>query len=136
MGNYANRFSHFVKTASLYDNRLKRDLSPQVKLTRIMELIEKAQSVNLKLGGVSAVRVARGEVLRAEAIAAMWATYYNVLKYVNSMSDESWNNYRLNGATGEFESDSVAFWGDGFEEYVGAELHGSNSVTKVVRYDD
>ena len=136
MGNYANRFSHLVKTASDLDNRLKRDLSPQVKLSRIMDLIEKAQNVNLKLGGVRAERVARGEALRAEAIAAMWAIYYNVLKYVRSTEDESWNNRQFNNATGTWESDNVAFWGDGFEDYVGAELHGSNSVTKVVRYDD
>ena len=131
-----NRFAHFVKTASDLDNRLKRDLSPQVKLSRILDLIEKAQNVNLKLGSPAKSYLIRSEELRAEAIAAMWDIYYNVLKYVNSMRDESWNNYRLNNSTGEFESDTVAFWGDGFEEYVGAELHGSNSVTKVVRYDD
>ena len=91
-----NRFAHFVKTASDLDNRLKRDLSPQVKLSRIMDLIEKAQNVNLKLGGVRADRVARGEVLRAEAIAAMWAIYNNVLKYVRSTEDESWNNRQYN----------------------------------------
>ena len=131
-----NRFAHFVKTASDLDNRLKRDLSPQVKLSRILDLIEKAQNVNLKLGSPAKSYLIRSEELRAEAIASMWDIYYNVLKYVNSMRDESWNNYRLNNSTGEFESDTVAFWGDGFEEYVGAELHGSNSVTKVVRYDD
>lgn len=131
-----NRFAHFVKTASDLDTRFMRDLSPQVKLSRIMDLIEKAQNVNLKLGGVRADRVARGEVLREEAISAMWAIYYNVLKYVRSTEDESWNNRQFNNATGTWESDSVAFWGDGFEDYVGAELHGSNSVTKVVRYDD
>ena len=131
-----NRFAHFVKTARDLDTRFMRDLSPQVKLTRIMDLIEKAQNVNLKLGGVRADRVARGEVLRDEAIAAMWDIYYNVLKYVRSTEDESWNNRQFNNATGTWESDNVAFWGDGFEDYVGAELHGSNSVTKVVRYDD
>jgi len=131
-----NRFAHFVKTASDLDNRLKRDLSPQVKLSRILDLIEKAQNVNLKLGSPAKSYLIRLEELRAEAIASMWDIYYNVLKYVNSMRDESWNNYRLNNSTGEFESDTVAFWGDGFEEYVGAELHGSSSVTKVVRYDD
>ena len=136
MGNYANRFSHLVKTASDLDNRLKRDLSPQVKLSRIMDLIEKAQNVNLKLGGVRAERVARGEALRAEAIAAMWDIYYNVLKYVRTTEDESWNNYRYDNATGEGSSDPVTHYGDCFEDYVGAELHGSNSVTKVVRYDD
>ena len=131
-----NRFAHFVKTASDLDTRFMRDLSPQVKLSRIMDLIEKAQNVNLKLGGVRADRVARGEVLRSEAIAAMWDIYYNVLKYVRSTEDESWNNRQYNNATGTWESENVAFWGDGFEDYVGAELHGSNSVTKVVRYDD
>jgi len=131
-----NRFAHFVKTASDLDNRLKRDLSPQVKLSRIMDLIEKAQAVNLNLGSPAKSYLIRSEELRAEAIAAMWDIYYNVLKYVRSTEDESWNNYRLNNATGEFESDNVAFWGDDFEDYVGAELHGSNSVTKVVRYDD
>ena len=131
-----NRFAHFVKTASDLDTRFMRDLSPQVKLSRIMDLIEKEQNVNVKLGGVRADRVARGEVLREEAISAMWAIYYNVLKYVRSTEDESWNNRQFNNATGTWESDSVAFWGDGFEDYVGAELHGSNSVTKVVRYDD
>ena len=131
-----NRFAHFVKTASDLDNRLKRDLSPQVKLSRIMDLIEKAQAVNLNIGRVRAERVARGEALRAEAIATMWDIYYNVLKHVRSTEDESWNNRQFNNATGTWESDSVAFWGDGFEDYVGAELHGANSVTKVVRYDD
>tara|TARA_R110000744_G_scaffold48135_1_gene105490 strand:- start:598 stop:1005 length:408 start_codon:yes stop_codon:yes gene_type:complete len=131
-----NRFAHFVKTASDLDNRLKRDLSPQVKLSRIMELIEKAESVNLKLGSPAKSYLIRSEELRAEAIEAMWAIYYNVLKYVRSTEDESWNNRQFNNATGTWESDNVAFWGDGFEDYVGAELHGSNSVTKVVRYDD
>ena len=131
-----NRFAHFVKTARGVDSVLSKRLSPQVKLSRIMDLIEKAQNVNLKLGGVRAERVARGEALRAEAIAAMWDIYYNVLKYVRSTEDESWNNRQFNNATGTWESDNVAFWGDGFEDYVGAELHGSNSVTKVVRYDD
>ena len=131
-----NRFAHFVQTARGVDSLLSKRLSPQVKLTRIMDLIEKAQNVNLKLGGVRADRVARGEVLRAEAIAAMWDVYNNVLKYVRSTEDESWNNRQYNNATGNWESENVAFWGDGFEEYVGAELHGSNSVTKVVRYDD
>ena len=131
-----NRFAHFVKTASDLDNRLKRDLSPQVKLSRIMELIEKAESVNLKLGSPAKSYLIRSEELRAEAIAAMWGIYYNVLKYVRSTEDESWNNRQFNNATGTWESDNVAFWGDGFEDYVGAELHGSNSVTKVVRYDD
>ena len=131
-----NRFAHFVKTASDLDNRLKRDLSPQVKLSRIMDLIEKAESVNLKLGSPAKSYLIRSEELRAEAIAAMWAIYYNVLKYVRSTEDESWNNRQFNNATGTWESDNVAFWGDGFEEYVGAELHGSSSVTKVVRYDD
>tara|TARA_B110000902_G_scaffold250235_1_gene309215 strand:- start:109 stop:516 length:408 start_codon:yes stop_codon:yes gene_type:complete len=131
-----NRFAHFVKTASDLDNRLKRDLSPQVKLSRIMDLIEKAESVNLKLGSPAKSYLIRSEELRAEAIEAMWAIYYNVLKYVRSTEDESWNNRQFNNATGTWESDNVAFWGDGFEDYVGAELHGSNSVTKVVRYDD
>ena len=131
-----NRFAHFVKTASDLDNRLKRDLSPQVKLSRIMDLIEKAESVNLKLGSPAKSYLIRSEELRAEAIAAMWDIYYNVLKYVRSTEDESWNNRQFNNATGTWESDNVAFWGDGFEDYVGAELHGSNSVKKVVRYDD
>ena len=136
MGKYVNRFSHFVKTARGVDSLLSKRLSPQVKLTRIMDLIEKAQNVNLKLGGVRADRVARGEVLRGEAIATMWDICYNVLKHVNSTEDESWNNYRYDNATGEGSSDPVTHYGDCFEDYVGAELHGSNSVTKVVRYDD
>ena len=131
-----NRFAHFVKTARGVDSVLSKRLSPQVKLSRIMDLIEKAQAVNLNVGRVRAERVARGEVLREEAISAMWTIYYNVLKYVRTTEDESWNNRQFNNATNTWESDNVAFWGDGFEDYVGAELHGSNSVTKVVRYDD
>ena len=131
-----NRFAHFVQTARGVDSLLSKRLSPQVKLTRIMDLIEKAEAVNLKLGSPAKSYLIRSEELRAEAIAAMWDIYYNVLKYVRSTEDESWNNRQFNNATGTWESDNVAFWGDGFEDYVGAELHGSNSVTKVVRYDD
>ena len=131
-----NRFAHFVQTARGVDSLLSKRLSPQVKLSRIMDLIEKAQAVNLNVGRVRAERVARGEVLREEAISAMWAIYYNVLKYVRTTEDESWNGYRYDNATGEGSSDPVTHYGDCFEDYVGAELHGSNSVTKVVRYDD
>lgn len=131
-----NRFAHFVKTARGVDSTLSKRLSPQVKLSRIMDLIEKAQAVNLNLGSPAKSYLIRSEELRAEAIATMWDIYYNVLKYVRSTEDESWNNYRYDNATGEGSSDPVTHYGDCFEDYVGAELHGSNSVTKVVRYDD
>ena len=53
------------------------------------------------------------------------------------MSDESWNNGMYNNATGEMEYDNVYFYGSSNEldEYVGSELSGENSVTKVVRYE-
>ena len=94
MAKYVNRFSHFVKTARGVDSLLSKRLSPQVKLTRIMDLIEKAQNVNLKLGGVRADRVANGEILKAQAIEILEYVVNNhatVKRFVNGLYILRWN---------------------------------------------
>ena len=132
-----NRFSGLIYKCKNLSYASVRNKSPETRLRLIMDNIEKINAVNLSLGNAKKSEVAVTEGLRGEAIAKCWEYYNMVLSRVDSMSDESWNNGMYNNATGEMEYDNVYFYGTSNEldEYVGSELSGENSVTKVVRYE-
>ena len=132
-----NMFSKLVNKCKNLSYASVRTKSPETRLRLIMNNIEKINAINVAVPGTAKARVARSEELREIAIAKCWEYYNMVLKRVDSMSDESWNNAMWNSEKGEMEYDNVYFYGSSNEldEYVGSELSGENSVTKVVRYD-
>ena len=132
-----NRFSGLIYKCKNLSYASVRNKSPETRLRLIMDNIEKINAVNLSLGNAKKSEVAVTEGLREEAIAKCWEYYNMVLSRVDSTKDESWNNAKWNSAKGVMEYDNVYFYGTSNEldEYVGAELSGENSVTKVVRYD-
>ena len=132
-----NMFSKLVNKCKNLSYASVRTKSPETRLRLIMNNIEKINAINVAVPGTAKARVARSEELRAEATAKCWEYYNMVLKRVDSMSDESWNGGVWNSEKGEMEYDSLYFYGSSNEldEYVGSELSGENSVTKVVRYE-
>ncbi len=132
-----NRFSGLIYKCKNLSYASVRNKSPETRLRLIMDNIEKINAVNLSLGNAKKSEVAVTEGLREEAIAKCWEYYNMVLSRVDSTKDESWNGAKWNSAKGVMEYDNVYFYGTSNEldEYVGAELSGENSVTKVVRYD-
>ena len=132
-----NMFSKLVNKCKNLSYASVRTKSPETRLRLIMNNIEKINAINVAVPGTAKARVARSEELRAEATAKCWEYYNMVLKRVDSMSDESWNGGVWSSEKGEMEYDSLYFYGSSNEldEYVGSELSGENSVTKVVRYE-
>ena len=132
-----NMFSKLVNKCKNLSYASVRTKSPETRLRLIMNNIEKINAINVAVPGTAKARVARSEELRAEATAKCWEYYNMVLKRVDSMKDEAWNGGIWNSEKGEMEYDSLYFYGSSNEldEYVGSELSGENSVTKVVRYE-
>ena len=134
---YNNMFSKLVNKCKNLSYASVRTKSPETRLRLIMNNIEKINAINVAVPGTAKARVARSEELRSEATAKCWEYYNMVLKRVDSMKDEAWNGGVWNSERGEMEYDNVYFYGSSNEldEYVGSELSGENSVTKVVRYE-
>jgi len=134
---YNNMFSKLVNKCKNLSYASVRNKSPETRLRLIMNNIEKINAINVAVPGTAKARVARSEELRSEATAKCWEYYNMVLKRVDSMKDEAWNGGIWNSEKGEMEYDSLYFYGSSNEldEYVGSELSGENSVTKVVRYE-
>ena len=133
-----NRFSGLIYKCKNLSYASVRNKSPETRLRLIMDNIEKINAIDLTLGyRVDKNKAAVTEGLREEAIAKCWEYYNMVLSRVDSTKDESWNGAKWNSAKGVMEYDNVYFYGTSNEldEYVGAELSGENSVTKVVRYE-
>jgi len=134
---YNNMFSKLVNKCKNLSYASVRNKSFETRLRLIMNNIEKINAINVAVPGTAKARVARSEELRSEATAKCWEYYNMVLKRVDSMKDEAWNGGIWNSEKGEMEYDSLYFYGSSNEldEYVGSELSGENSVTKVVRYE-
>ena len=135
--NTKNRFSKLVNRCKVLSYASARTKSPETKMRLIMNCVEKINAIDLSLGNAKKSEVEVTESLRGEAIAKCWEYYAKVLKFVDSTKDESWNGAVWNSAKGEMEYDNIYFYGSSNEldDYVGAELSGSNSMTKVIRYD-
>ena len=134
---YNNMFSKLVNKCKNLSYGSVRNKSPETRLRLIMNNVEKINAININVSGVNKARIARSEELRVAAVAKCWEYYNMVLARVDSMKDEAWNGGVWNSAKGEMEYDNVYFYGSSNEldEYVGSELSGENSVTKVVRYE-
>jgi hypothetical protein len=134
---YNNMFSKLVNKCKNLSYGSVRNKSPETRLRLIMDNVEKINAINVAVPGTAKARIARSEELRVAAVAKCWEYYNMVLARVDSMKDEAWNNAMWNSAKGEMEYDNVYFYGTSNEldEYVGSELSGENSVTKVVRYE-
>ena len=132
-----NRFSGLIYKCKNLSYASVMNKSPETRLRLIMDNIEKINAVNLTLGNAKKSEIVVTEGLREEAIAKCWEYYNMVLARVDSAKDESWNGAVWNSAKGVMEYDNVYFYGTSNEldDYVGAELSGSNSMTKVIRYD-
>ena len=130
-----NRFTKLINKCKNLSYASMRTASPETKMRLIMNNIEKINAVNVELGTSDAVVIERLSRLREEAIAKCWEYYNMVLKRVDSTKDESWNNAKWNSSKNAFDYDEVYFYGDCFEDFIGAEMSGENSMTKVVRYD-
>ena len=112
-------------------------IPPQVALTRIINLAEKAQKYQhtYKKDGVSyddnrPYRKEAQESQRNKILARIWAAYEVVLNNEvmhpsKSGKDESWNNATRDTETGKWVSDPVQFFDhQTLEEVVGDELYG------------
>ena len=134
---YNNMFSKLVNKCKNLSYGSVRNKSFETRLRLIMNNVEKINAININVSGVNKARIARSEELRVAAVAKCWEYYNMVLARVDSMKDEAWNNAMWNSEKGEMEYDNVYFYGSSNEldEYVGSELSGENSVTKVVRYE-
>ena len=132
-----NMFSKLVNKCKNLSYASVRTKSPETRLRLIMDNVEKINAINVAVPGTAKARIARSEELRVAAVAKCWEYYNMVLARVDSTKDESWNNAMWNSEKGEMEYDSLYFYGSSNEldEYVGSELSGENSVTKVVRYE-
>jgi hypothetical protein len=134
--NTKNRFTKLINKCKNLSYASMRTASPETKMRLIMNNIEKINAIDLTLGyRVDKNKVAVTEGLREEAIAKCWKYYSMVLNRVDSTKDESWNNAKWNSSKNAFDYDEVYFYGDCFEDFIGAEMSGENSMTKVVRYD-
>ena len=120
---------------SSYITRTK--IPPQVALTRIMNLAEKAQNyvrtkvVNGKSYEIKTpADVSATESQRKKILDRIWKAYEVVLKNEvmhpsKTGQDESWNNATRDTNTGKWVSDPVQFFDDKtLEEVVGDELYG------------
>ena len=120
---------------SSYITRTK--IPPQVALTRIMNLAEKAQNyqhMRTDRHGKSVpdnrpVNEERRESQRAKVLARIWKAYEVVLNNEvmhpsKAGKDESWNNAKQDSETKKWVSDPIYFYGDEFEHVVGDELYG------------
>jgi hypothetical protein len=134
---YNNMFSKLVNKCKNLSYGSVRNKSPETRLRLIMDNVEKINAINVAVPGTAKARIARSEELRVAAVAKCWEYYNMVLARVDSTKDEAWNGAVWNSAKGEMEYDNVYFYGTSNEldEYVGSELSGENSVTKVVRYE-
>jgi len=130
-----NMFSKLVNRCKVLSYASAGTKSPETKLRLIMDCVEKMNSINVAVPGTAKARIARSEELRLEAIAKAWEYYYVVLSRIDSTKDESMNNAKWNSAKKCMEYDEVYFYGDCFEDFVGAEMSGENSMKKVVRYE-
>ena len=133
--NTKNRFTKLINKCKNLSYASMRTASPETKMRLIMNNIEKINAINLTLGNAKKSEIEVTEALREEAIAKCWEYYSMVLKRVDSTKDESWNNAKWNSSKNAFDYDEVYFYGDCFEDFIGAEMSGENSMTKVVRYD-
>ena len=133
--NTKNRFTKLINKCKNLSYASMRTASPETKMRLIMNNIEKINAINLTLGNAKKSEIEVTEALRGEAIAKCWEYYSMVLKRVDSTKDESWNNAKWNSSKNAFDYDEVYFYGDCFEDFIGAEMSGENSMTKVVRYD-
>lgn len=133
--NTKNRFTKLINKCKNLSYASMRTASPETKMRLIMNNIEKINAINLTLGNAKKSEIEVTEGLREEAIAKCWEYYSMVLKRVDSTKDESWNNAKWNSSKNAFDYDEVYFYGDCFEDFIGAEMSGENSMTKVIRYD-
>lgn len=113
-------------------------IPPQVALTRIMNLAEKAQQyqhMRTDRHGKSVpdnrpVNEERRESQRAKVLARIWAAYEVVLNNEvmhpsKSGKDESWNNATRDTETGKWVSDPIIFFdNDTLERVAGDEMYG------------
>ena len=130
-----NRFTGLINKCKNLSYASMRTASPETKMRLIMNNIEKINAVNIELGTSDSVVIERLSRLREEAIAKCWKYYSMVLNRVDSTKDEAWNGARWNSSKNAFDYDEIYFYGDCFEDFIGAEMSGENSMTKVVRYD-